>query len=73
MLSEVHVLTLILKKNNDKDPKFKVRDHVRKPNIKTILQKLTHQIRQKFLLLKQLKILYRGHTHNNTNGTSGTK
>ena len=47
---------------NKKDPKFKVSDHVRIQNIKTILLKDALQIgRKKFLLLVKLKILFLGH------------
>ena len=47
------------KKTNDKDPKFKVRDRVRIS--KTFLLKATLQIGlKKYLLLKKLKILFRG-------------
>ena len=48
--------------NNDRDPKLKADNHVRISNIKTFLQKLTLQIGlKKFLLLRKLKILFRGH------------
>ena len=48
--------------NNERDPKLKADNHVRISNIKTFLQKLTLQIGlKKFLLLRKLKILFRGH------------
>ena len=50
------------KENNDKDPKFKVGDIVRLSKYKTFLQKVLLQVGlQKFLWLKKLKTLYRGH------------
>ena len=50
--------------SNEKDPKFKVNDHVRISKYKqTFLLKDTLQIGQgKFLLLAKLQIQYRGHT-----------
>ena len=46
---------------NKRDPKFKVGDHVRISNIKTVLQKNILQIGQKkFLLLIKLKIQFLG-------------
>ena len=51
------------KETNDKDPKFKVDDRVRISNTKTFLLKATLQIGlKKYLLLKKLKILFRGLT-----------
>ena len=48
---------------NDKDPKFKVGDRVRISKYKTFLPKATLQIGlKKYLLLKKLKILFRGLT-----------
>ena len=50
------------KEVNDKDPKFKVGDHVIISKYKIFLLKDTHQIRlKKFLLLAKLKILFHGH------------
>ena len=50
------------KEVNDKDPKFKVEDHVRILRAKIILRKDTHQIGlKKFLLLTKLKIQFHGH------------
>ena len=47
---------------NDKDPKFKVGDHVRISKYKNVLLKDTHQIGlKKFLLLVKLKIQFHGH------------
>ena len=47
---------------NDKNPKFKVGDHVRISNIKIFLLKGICQIGlKKFLLLVKLKMLYHGH------------
>ena len=49
--------------SNEKDPKFKLGDHVGFQNAKTFLQKYTLKIDQKkFLLLVKLKIQFRGHT-----------
>ena len=49
------------KEVNNKDPKFKVEDHVRISKHKNILQKDTHQIGlKKFLLLIRLKIQFHG-------------
>ena len=49
------------KEINDKDPKFKVGDHVRISKYKKFLLKATPQIGlKKYLLLKKLKILFRG-------------
>ena len=49
------------KETNDKDPKFKVGDRVRISKYKTFLLKATLQIGlKKYLLLKKLKILFRG-------------
>ena len=46
---------------NNKDPKFKVGDRIEYQNTKTFLLKVTHQIGlKKYLLLKKLKILFRG-------------
>ena len=50
------------KEVNDKNPKFKVGDHVRISKYKNILLKNTHRIGQKkFLLLVKLRMLYHGH------------
>ena len=50
------------KEVNDKDPKFKVSDHVRISKYKTFLLKDTHQIGlKKFLLLVKSKIQFHGH------------
>ena len=47
---------------NDKDPKFKVGDHLRISKYKTFLLKYILQIGLKKLLwLKKLKILFHGH------------
>ena len=55
--------------SNDKDPKFKVGDHVRIQNTKTFLLKDTLQMGQKkFLLLVKLKIQLRGHVIRDLNG-----
>ena len=49
------------KETNDKDPKFKVGDRVRISKYKNIFAKATLQIGlKKYLLLKKLKILFRG-------------
>ena len=49
------------KEINNKDPKFKVGDRIEYQNTKTFLLKVTHQIGlKKYLLLKKLKILFRG-------------
>ena len=49
------------KEVNDKDPKFKVGDHVRFQNTKTFLLKDIHQIGlKKFLLLVKLKTQFHG-------------
>ena len=49
------------KEINNKDPKFKVGDHVRIQNTKTFFVKATPQIGlKKYLLFKKLKILFRG-------------
>ena len=49
------------KETNDKDPKFKVGDRVRISKYKTFLLKATLQIGlKKYLLLKKLKIQFRG-------------
>ena len=49
------------KETNDKDPKFKDGDRVRISKYKTFLLKATLQIGlKKYLLLKKLKILFRG-------------
>ena len=46
-------------KNNAKDPKFKVADHLRISKYKNILQKFTFQIGvKKFSWLKRLKTLF---------------
>ena len=51
------------KEINDKNSKFNIADNVRYQNIKMFWQKFTPQIGQKkFLWLKKLKILCRGHT-----------
>ena len=51
-----------LKQVNDKDPKFKVGDHLRISKYKTFLLKYILQIGLKKLLwLKKLKILFHGH------------
>ena len=48
-----------LSRSNDKDPDFKVGDHVSIFNYKNILLKDTHQIGlTKFLQLKKLKIQF---------------
>ena len=48
--------------NNAKDSKFEVGDHVRIYKYKLFLQNVTFQISiKKFLYLKKLKILFRGH------------
>ena len=50
------------KEVNDKDPKFKVEDHVRIPNAKIFLLKDTHEIDlKKFLLLVKLQVRFHGH------------
>ena len=50
------------KEVNDKDPKFKVGDHVRISKYKNIFVKDICQIGQKkYLSLRKLKILYHGH------------
>ena len=50
------------KENNKEGPKFKVGDNVRMPKINIFLQKAMFQIGlKKFLRLKNLKILFRGH------------
>ena len=57
-------MTYIGAEKYDKYPKFKVRDHVRRSKlfVKIFLQKAIFQIVQKkFLGLKKLKILFRGH------------
>ena len=47
--------------SNDKDPKFKVTDHVRVSKLKNIFTKgYTASYLRKFLLLEKSKILYRG-------------
>ena len=47
---------------NDKDPKFKVGDHVRISKYKKFLLKDAHQISlKKLLLLVKLKIQFHGH------------
>ena len=49
--------------SNEKEPKFKVRDHVRISKYKYILLRDTRKIGQKkFLWLVKLKIQFRGHT-----------
>ena len=49
------------KETNDKNPKFKVGDRVRISKYKNILLKATLQIGlKKYLLLRKLKILFRG-------------
>ena len=49
------------KEINDKDPEFKVGDHVRISKYKKFLLKATLQIGlKKYLLLKKLKILFPG-------------
>ena len=51
------------KEFNDKDPKFKVGDHVRISKYKTFLLKAILQIGlKKYLLLKKLKIMFHGLT-----------
>ena len=51
-----------IKEVNNKDPKFKVDEHVRISKYKTFLLKDILQIgRKKFLWLKKLKILFHGH------------
>ena len=51
------------KEINNKDPKFKVCDHVRISKYKNIFAKATLQVGvKKYLLLKKLKILFRGLT-----------
>ena len=48
--------------NNEKDPKFQVGDHVTISKYNNFLQYVTLQIfLKKFLLLKKLKALFRGH------------
>ena len=50
------------KEVNDKDPKFKVGDHVRISNTKIFLLKDIHQIdMKKFFVLVKLKIQFRGY------------
>ena len=50
------------KEVNDRDPKFKVGDHVEFLNTKIFLLKDIHQIGlKKFLLLVKLKIQFHGH------------
>ena len=50
------------KEVNDKDPKFKVEDHVRIPNAKIFLLKDTHEIDlKKFLLLVKFQVRFHGH------------
>ena len=50
------------KEVNDRDPKFKVADHVRISKYKMFLLKDIHQIGlKKFLLLAKLKIRFHGH------------
>ena len=50
------------KEVNDKDPKFKVGDHIRISKYKIFLLKDTHQTGlKKFLLLVKLKIQFHGH------------
>ena len=50
------------KENNKEGPKFKVGDNVRMSKINIFLQKAMFQIGlKKFLRLKNLKILFRGH------------
>ena len=51
-----------IKEFNDKDPKFKVADHIRISKYKNILLKDILQIGLKFLWLKKLKIQFDGHT-----------
>ena len=49
------------KEINNKDPKFKVGDHVRISKYKNIFSKgYTQIVLKKYLLLKKLKILFRG-------------
>ena len=51
------------KEINNKDPKFKVGDYVRISKYKTFFLKATPQVGlKKYLLLKKLKILFRGLT-----------
>ena len=46
----------------DKDPKFKMGNHVKTSKYKKVLQKFTHQIGlRKFLRLKKLKTLFLAH------------
>ena len=57
----IHIL-ILRKKVNDKDPKFKIRDHVRISKYKTFLLKDTFEIGLKnFLLLIKLKMQFHGH------------
>ena len=57
------------KNDNDKNPDFKVGDHVRVPNTKTVLLKDTLQTGQKkFLWLKKLKTLFHRHVISDLKG-----
>ena len=57
------------KENNNNDPNLKLVILLEYQNTKTFLQKVTFQIGlQKFLRLKKLKILFRGHVVNDPNG-----
>ena len=59
---KIYIYIHFKKEVNDKDPKFKVGDHVRISNTKTYLLKDTHQIGpKKFLLLKKLTMQSDGH------------
>ena len=60
MLKKIIILILV-NKVNDKDPKFKVSDHVKISKCNKFLLKAILQVGlKKFLQLKKLKILFHG-------------
>ena len=62
MLKEMHVLILIKKLINDKDPKFKVGDHVTISKYKNTFPKgYTPNWSEENFVIKMLKILFHGH------------
>ena len=57
-----YIDSIELPRTNDKDPKFKVDDHVRMYKHKIFLLKDTHQTSlKKFFSLKKLKVEFHGH------------
>ena len=69
MLKIIYIYIDFNKEVNDKDPKFKVLDHVRISKYKNIFVKeYTANCLKKFLLLVKLKIPFHGHVINDLNG-----